>query len=74
MARPRQGTGPGVVLESEASGRTKGEEPWHASDTLEQIINTLRQAEVETANGATIAEVCKKIGVTDQTYYAGGAA
>jgi len=37
--------------------------------TPEQIINKLRQAEVEIGNGATIAQVCKKIGVTDQTYY-----
>lgn len=37
--------------------------------TPEQIINKLRQAEVEIANGATVAQVCKKIGVTDQTYY-----
>lgn len=37
--------------------------------TPEQIINKLRQAEVEIANGATVAQVCKTIGVTDQTYY-----
>lgn len=37
--------------------------------TPEQIINKLRQAEVEIANGATIAQVCKQLGVTDQTYY-----
>lgn len=37
--------------------------------TAEQIINKLRQAEVEIANGATVAQVCKKIGVTEQTYY-----
>jgi len=37
--------------------------------TPEQIINKLRQAEMEIANGATVAQVCKKIGVTDQTYY-----
>ena len=24
---------------------------------------------MEVANGATVAQVCKKIGVTDQTYY-----
>ena len=36
--------------------------------TAEQIINKLRQAEVEIANGATVAQVCKKIGVTEQTY------
>jgi len=37
--------------------------------TPEQIINKLRQAEVELAKGATVAQACKKIGVTDQTYY-----
>ncbi len=37
--------------------------------TPEQIINKLRQAEVEIANGATVAQVCKKIGVAEQTYY-----
>lgn len=35
----------------------------------EQIINKLREMEVEIAHGATIAQVCKKIVVTDQTYY-----
>ena len=37
--------------------------------TPEQIINKLRQAEVELAQGATVPQACKKIGVTDQTYY-----
>ena len=35
----------------------------------EQIIQHLREAEVLLAQGQTIAEVCKKIGITDQTYY-----
>ncbi len=35
----------------------------------EQIINELRQAEVELAQGATVPQACKKIGVSDQTYY-----
>jgi len=35
----------------------------------EQIINKLRQAEVELAREATVPQACKKIGVTDQTYY-----
>jgi len=35
----------------------------------EQIINKLRQAEVELAQGATVSQACKKIGVADQTYY-----
>ena len=37
--------------------------------TPEQIINKLRQAEVEIANGATISQAAKKIGVTDHSYY-----
>ena len=35
----------------------------------EQIIGKLREAEVELAQGATVGQVCKKIGVTKQTYY-----
>jgi len=35
----------------------------------EQIVKKLRQAEVELARGASVAGVCKKLGITDQTYY-----
>jgi len=34
-----------------------------------QIINHLRKAEVELANGKTVRDVCKGIGITEQTYY-----
>jgi len=37
--------------------------------TPEQIIQKLRQAEVESAKGATVGVVCQKIGVSEQTYY-----
>jgi len=37
--------------------------------TPEQIIHKLREAEVLLSQGASIAVICKKIGVTDQTYY-----
>ena len=37
--------------------------------SAEEIVNKLRQAEVELSKGATIAQACKSIGVTDQTYY-----
>jgi len=37
--------------------------------TPEQIIQKLREAEVELAKGATIGAVSKKIGVTEHTYY-----
>jgi putative transposase len=35
----------------------------------EQIIPKLREAEVDLAKGLTVAQACKKIGVTEQTYY-----
>lgn len=37
--------------------------------SAEQIIVKLREAEVEISKGTTIALACKKIGVTEQTYY-----
>jgi transposase-like protein len=37
--------------------------------TAEQIIGKLREAEVLLAQGLTAGEVCKKLGVTEQTYY-----
>jgi putative transposase len=35
----------------------------------EEIIHKLREAEVELAQGRKTPEVCKKLGVTEQTYY-----
>ena len=37
--------------------------------TVEQILSKLREAEVALAQGATTAEVCRNIGVSDQTFY-----
>jgi transposase-like protein len=37
--------------------------------TAEQIIAKLREAEVEIARGHTVPQACKKLGVTEQTYY-----
>ena len=37
--------------------------------TAEQIITKLREAEVELAKGQTTPLVCKKLGISDQTYY-----
>ena len=39
------------------------------SFTPEQVINKLREAEVLLSQGATLAIVLKKIGVSDATYY-----
>ena len=35
----------------------------------EQIIRHLREAEVELAKGQTTRGVCRKLGITEQTYY-----
>jgi putative transposase len=35
----------------------------------EQIVSKLRQADVELGKGHTVKEVCRKIEVTEQTYY-----
>ena len=35
----------------------------------EQIVNMLREVDVKTANGKTIPEACKQIGISEQTYY-----
>ena len=37
--------------------------------TAEQIIGKLREAEVGMAQGKTVSEVVRKLGVTEQTYY-----
>ena len=36
--------------------------------TAEQIIAKLREAEVALSQGAKVPEVCRKLGVTEQTY------
>ena len=37
--------------------------------TIEQIINHLREADVLLAQGRTVGEACRQIGVSEQTYY-----
>jgi putative transposase len=37
--------------------------------SVEQIINHLREAEVLLAQGQTVGEICRGIGVSEQSYY-----
>ena len=37
--------------------------------TTEQIIRKLREADAELAKGAAIPEVCKALGIAENTYY-----
>ncbi len=37
--------------------------------TVEQIIAKLREAEVELAKGAKTPEACRKLGISENTYY-----
>ena len=38
-------------------------------DTAEQIISKHPQAEVLQSNGQSIVEICRQIGIKEQTYY-----
>jgi putative transposase len=37
--------------------------------SMEQIIVKLREAEIELGRGLKVPEVCRKLGVTEQTFY-----
>lgn len=37
--------------------------------TPEQIVKKLREAEMELGKGASVADVSRKLGVSEQTYY-----
>jgi putative transposase len=37
--------------------------------TVEQIIGKLREADVRLSQGETVAQVCRSLSVTEQTYY-----
>jgi len=36
---------------------------------LEQIIHMLREAEIKLAGGKRIGEVCRELGISEQSYY-----
>ena len=37
--------------------------------TAEQIISMLREAEVSLSQGRTVGQVCRQLGVSEQSYY-----
>ena len=37
--------------------------------STEQIVSKLRQAEVELSRGLRVPLICKKLGISEQTYY-----
>ena len=37
--------------------------------TPEQIIGMLREAEISLHQGSTVGEVCRQLGIAEQTYY-----
>jgi transposase-like protein len=39
------------------------------SYTPEAIIQHLRTVELETGKGIAVVEACRKVGITEQTYY-----
>ncbi len=58
------------MLVIRGSGPEKGAEGLgRQHHTAEEIINKLREAEVGLAKGLAVPEVCRKLGVAEQTYY-----
>jgi transposase-like protein len=37
--------------------------------SAEQIVGLLRQADVDLGKGATVPDVCRRLGISQQTYY-----
>jgi len=37
--------------------------------TTEEIITKLREAEIQQAKGLTVGEICRQMGITEQTFY-----
>lgn len=37
--------------------------------STEEIITKLREAEIQLAKGQTVTEICRQMGVSEQTYY-----
>jgi len=37
--------------------------------SVEQIINQLREADIRLAQGQTVGEICRDIGISEQSYY-----
>jgi transposase-like protein len=50
------------------SGRKEGSMP-RIKHTVEQIITKLREAEVALSKGQSVVQVCRTLGITEQTYY-----
>ena len=50
-------------------GHNKGVSMSRKRYTAEQIIGHLRQAEIRTSEGKTIAEAVRELGISEQTYY-----
>ena len=48
---------------------SKGDSMSRKRYTAEQIIGPLRQAEIRTSEGKTIAEAVRELGISEQTYY-----
>ena len=49
------------------SGRKEGVMP-RIKHTVEQIITKLRDAEVALSKGQSVVQVCRTLGITEQTY------
>ena len=59
-----------IQVSSDTRGRIKEDKVRKRKQvSAEQMVNELLQAEVAVAQGQTVAQACKAIGITEQTYY-----
>jgi hypothetical protein len=58
-----------IQVSSDTRGRIKEDKVRKRKQvSAEQMVNELLQAEVAVAHGQTVAQACKAIGITEQTY------
>ena len=50
-------------------GHNKGDRMSRKRYSAEPIIGHLRQAEIRTSEGKTVAEAVRELGISEQTYY-----
>ncbi len=56
-------------MESQDLSREREVRMARKRQSAEQIVGKLREAEMELARGATVKQACRKLEITEHTYY-----
>jgi len=60
---------PGLVRESSGHWGAGTGSQMETRLSTERIVGLLRQADVELGDGATVSDVCRRLGISEQRYY-----